>query len=167
LIKLVDFGLVKLLASRDARTITVLQGRGTVAYTPLEQYGGDTGHTDVRSDIYALGTTLYELLTGDPPADAKERFLRPNSLIPPRELNPRISPATERAIMAAIAMHPDDRVPTVEAFRKVLHDASFSDALAVIVPPQREWKDALADNGILMAVAGALLFLALFVTILF
>ncbi|MCZ7671938.1 MAG: protein kinase [Chloroflexi bacterium] len=43
-IKLVDFGLVKLMAPDDARTITVVQGRGTALYTPLEQYGGDGGH---------------------------------------------------------------------------------------------------------------------------
>jgi serine/threonine-protein kinase len=41
LIKLVDFGLVKILASEEL-TITILQGRGTALYTPLEQYGGDT-----------------------------------------------------------------------------------------------------------------------------
>ena len=63
-IKLVDFGLVKVLAVDDSRTVTVVQGRGTLQYTPLEQYGGDTGHTDARSDIYALGATLYHLLTG-------------------------------------------------------------------------------------------------------
>ena len=92
-VKLVDFGLVKLLQPDESRTVTVVQGRGTVAYTPLEQYGGDTGHTDVRSDIYALGATLYHLLTGQPPADAKQRFLKPGSLIPPRDLNPRVSAA--------------------------------------------------------------------------
>ena len=54
-VKLVDFGLVKLLKPDESRTVTVVQGRGTVAYTPLEQYGGDTGHTDVRSDIYSVG----------------------------------------------------------------------------------------------------------------
>ena len=82
-VKLVDFGLVKLLQPDDSRTVTVVQGRGTAAYTPLEQYGGDTGHTDVRSDIYALGATLYHLVTGEAPADAKQRFLKPGSLIPP------------------------------------------------------------------------------------
>ena len=53
LLKLVDFGLVKLLAPGEV-TITVLQGQGTALYTPLEQYGGDSGHTDSRSDIYRL-----------------------------------------------------------------------------------------------------------------
>lgn len=119
-IKLVDFGLVKVLAHDDARTITVIQGRGTATYTPLEQYGGDTGHTDVRSDIYSLGATLYHLLTNQPPPDAKQRFLRPDSLVAPRQLNPDISPRTERAILAAIAMHPTERTPTIEALRRAL-----------------------------------------------
>jgi len=166
LVKLVDFGLVKLLANDDIRTITILQGRGTVAYTPLEQYGGDTGHTDGRSDIYALGTTLYHLLTGQPPADAKQRFLHPDSLIPPRTLNPHISLATERAILTAIAMHPDDRPPTVEAFRQMLHETFLANTLAVIVPPQHEWRQALTENSGLLALVGVLLLLASLLTLL-
>lgn len=164
-IKLVDFGLVKLLTPDDARTITVLQGRGTVAYTPLEQYGGDTGHTDPRSDIYALGATLYHLLTGQPPADARERFLRPESLIPPRTLNPRISPTTERAILAAMAMHPDDRPPHMEAFRQMLTDTSFSDALAVWVPPGRGWEQAVEENRGWVLLAAGLLLLVVLLTV--
>ncbi len=108
-VKLVDFGLVKVLIPDDQRTITVVQGRGTVQYTPLEQYGGDTGHTDARSDIYSLAATLYHLLTGKPPLDAKARFLKPRSLPTPRSLNPSISPQTERAILWGLAMHPDER----------------------------------------------------------
>jgi serine/threonine-protein kinase len=120
IIKLVDFGLVKLMVPDDSRTVTVVQGRGTALYTPLEQYGGDTGHTDPRTDIYSLGTTLYHLLTGEPPAEAKARFLRSSSLTRPREINPEISQRTERAILWAMAMHPDDRPPSVEAFREEL-----------------------------------------------
>jgi serine/threonine-protein kinase len=87
LIKLVDFGLVKLMAPGEM-TMTILQGRGTALYTPLEQYGGDTGHTDVRSDIYAFGATLYHLLTGTPPVEAKERFLNPEVLLRFKRLIP-------------------------------------------------------------------------------
>ncbi len=119
LLKLVDFGLVKILAS-DEMTITILQGRGTALYTPLEQYGGDTGHTDARSDIYAFGATLYHLLTHQPPVEARERFLHPDSLIAPRQLNPEISPRTERAIQWAMSLHPNDRPQDVEAFRQAL-----------------------------------------------
>ena len=94
LIKLVDFGLVKILASEEM-TITVLQGRGTALYTPLEQYGGDTGHTDARSDVYAFGATLYHLLANHAPVEARERFLHPGSLPPLRVQRPDISVRTE------------------------------------------------------------------------
>ena len=76
LIKLVDFGLVKILAPEEV-TITIIQGQGTALYTPLEQYGGSDAHTDIRSDIYAFGATLYHLLTNKSPADARKRFLHP------------------------------------------------------------------------------------------
>ena len=164
LIKLVDFGLVKLLATDDTRTITVLQGRGTVAYTPLEQYGGDTGHTDVRSDIYSAGATIYHLLANQPPIDAKERFLNPELLVPPREINPQISLSTERAILAAIAMHPDQRPPDVAAFREMLASTSIPPTLLSLVPAEGEWRRAVVDNRHLLTVAGALLAAAILVT---
>lgn len=119
LLKLVDFGLVKILAS-DEITITILQGRGTALYTPLEQYGGDAGHTDVRSDVYSFGSTLYHLLTNHAPVEARERFLTPESLQSPRQLNPDISLRTERAVLWAMNLHPDDRPQNVEAFREAL-----------------------------------------------
>jgi len=119
LLKLVDFGLVKLLASEEM-TITILQGRGTALYTPLEQYGGDSGHTDRRSDVYAFGATLYHLLTNQPPVEARERFLRPESLVPPRQLNPDISIRTEKAILWAMNLHPDERPQNIELFRQAL-----------------------------------------------
>ena len=166
LIKLVDFGLVKLLASDDSRTVTVLQGRGTVAYTPLEQYGGDTGHTDVRSDIYSLGATLYHLLTNQPPADAKQRFLTPSALVPPRAINPRVSLATERAILAAIAMHPDQRPPSVAAFKELLHASSLPPSLLTLVPAQGEWRRAVLENRGLLALVAVMFVLAVLATFL-
>ena len=120
LLKLVDFGLVKALVPNEM-TITVIQGRGTVLYTPLEQYGGDGLHTDVRSDIYAFGCTLYHLLTNNPPTDARERFLHPSSLPSPRTLNPAISPRIERAILWAMELHPNDRPTSAEDLRQFLN----------------------------------------------
>jgi eukaryotic-like serine/threonine-protein kinase len=167
LLKLVDFGLVKILAS-DEMTITILQGRGTALYTPLEQYGGDAGHTDARSDIYAFGTTLYHLLTNRAPVEARERFLHPDSLVLPRQINPEISPRTERAILWAISLHPDDRPQDVEAFRQSL--------LGNWTPPLRVSNSlptpSLADllsspvELTLALVAGALLLISLLATIL-
>lgn len=118
-VKLVDFGLVKILASEDV-TITVVQGRGTAHYTPLEQYGGDAGHTDVRSDIFSLGATFYHLLTNQPPEEARNRFLKPGTLVLPRQLNPSISPRTERALLWAMNLHPEERPQSIEEFRQAL-----------------------------------------------
>lgn len=118
-LKLVDFGLVKLLAPGEI-TITILQGQGTALYTPLEQYGGDIGHTDVRSDIYSFGATLYHLLTNHSPADARERFLNPSSLVEPKTINPAINLRTQKAILWALELHPDDRPQNVDIFRDAL-----------------------------------------------
>jgi serine/threonine-protein kinase len=119
LIKLVDFGLVKIAAPGEI-TITIVQGQGTAIYTPLEQYGGDNGHTDIRSDIFSLGATMYHLLTNTAPADARQRFLEPNRLPSPRSINPEISIRTEKVILWAMRLHPDERPENVRAFRQGL-----------------------------------------------
>ena len=119
LLKLVDFGLVKVLAP-DEETITIIQGQGTLLYTPLEQYGGSENHTDVRSDIYAFGATLYHLLTCQPPSDARQRFLQPETQVTPRRLNPSISIRTEKAILWAMELHPDQRPDSIDTFRQFL-----------------------------------------------
>ena len=119
LIKLVDFGLVKILAPEEI-TITIIQGQGTALYTQLEQYGGSDAHTDIRSDIYSFGATLYHLLSNEPPADARKRFLEPNSLTSLRHINPDVSPRTERAVLWAMALHPDERPATIDEFRQAL-----------------------------------------------
>jgi len=119
LIKLVDFGLVKILAPEEV-TITVIQGQGTALYTPLEQYGGNDAHTDIRSDVYSFGATLYHLLTNESPADARKRFLSPESLVPLRQINSSISARTEKAVLWAMSLHPDERPATINDFRQAL-----------------------------------------------
>ncbi len=118
-IKLVDFGLVKILAPNEV-TITIIQGQGTALYTPLEQYGGDDTHTEARADIFSFAATLYHLLTNEPPAEARKRFLDTRSLTRPREINPRISSHVERAILWAMSLHPDERPNNVIEFRDAL-----------------------------------------------
>jgi eukaryotic-like serine/threonine-protein kinase len=166
LIKLVDFGLVKLMSKDTTQTITVLQGRGTAAYTPLEQYGEDDSHTDIRSDIYALGTTLYHLLTNVLPSEAKQRFLKPEVMQRPTAINATLSPTVEQAILAAIAMHPDDRPSTVTELRDML----FADSNTLAVAAQRPQIEIVNNNQILhgnrlwFVIAGGATLLALLVT---
>jgi serine/threonine-protein kinase len=163
-IKLVDFGLVKLMAPDESRTVTILQGRGTVQYTPLEQYGGDMGHTDIRTDLYSLGATMYHLLTSRPPPDAKQRFLHPGILAPPRELNPAISVTTERAVLSALSMHPDQRPADVAELRRRLH-RPFLAPLSELAPDEGEWRSALRANIALLSVTGTLGLIALLLTL--
>lgn len=170
-VKLVDFGLVKVLQPNDSRTVTVVQGRGTVAYTPLEQYGGDTGFTDARSDIYALGATVYHLLTGEPPVDAKERFLRPGALTAMRQLNPNISPRCERVVFQALAMHPSERPATAREFRDLLLGPAAPlrpISTAVALPDLRTqpgWTEILRENLILVGAVLTLLLLAVGISV--
>jgi len=132
LIKLVDFGLVKILAPEEV-TITIIQGQGTALYTPLEQYGGNDAHTDIRSDVYAFGATLYHLLTNEAPADARKRFLSPESLIPLRQINPAVSARTERAVVWAMSLHPDERPETINDFRQALLGYRESPTLPILI----------------------------------
>ena len=167
LIKLVDFGLVKILASEEM-TITVLQGRGTALYTPLEQYGGDTGHTDARSDVYAFGSTLYHLLANQAPVEARERFLHPGSLKSLRSLRPDVSARTERAIAWAMNLHPDERPQDVNNFRQALlgnlnpmtrpHRRTASKSIRDFIPTSTEWiLTGLALGVIILSLVATLL----------
>jgi serine/threonine protein kinase len=165
-IKLVDFGLVKPMDPEDPRTVTVLQGLGSLPYTPLEQYGGAMGHTDPRSDIYALGATLYHLLTGRAPATAQERFLNAAKLPPPRTINPDLSERTESVILKAMAMHPDERPESVAAMRdRLLGGVAAITSIGITTPVRPSpWVRALRQNVFLLALVLLLLVIAVAVT---
>ena len=109
-VKLIDFGVARLF-DPTKRTDTLKMG--TVGYAPPEQYAGQ-GQTTARSDIYALGATLHELLTGaDPTA-------QPFVFIPPRTLNSSISPSLSKVMMRAVNLNPGDRFPSAKAMRDAL-----------------------------------------------
>ncbi len=164
ILKLVDFGLVKIMVPDDV-TITVIQGQGTAIYTPLEQYGGDGIHTDVRSDIYSFGATLYHLATNTQPADARERFLQPDKLIPPSEINPAISSQMEKAIFWALQLHPDDRPQTIKQFT----DNFLGNTKKLIekVNPRIDFRRFSSNKDVknLFWFAGGLIFLSLLISL--
>ena len=125
-VKLVDFGLVKLLDSSSPETKAELRGLGTPAYAPLEQFAGSEAHTDARSDVYALGATLYHLLTNLSPPDVHQRLLDPQILLPPRELNSQLSKKSEEVILRAMEIHPDQRYVSAAQMREALGGSTVS-----------------------------------------
>jgi LysM repeat protein len=129
---------------------------GTPEYTPLEQYAGGAGHTDARSDIYALGATLYHLLTGVTPVNAPQRSLNPASLIAPRQVVPALSATAEAAVLKAMAVHPDQRFQSAREMRTAL--AGHPQAVATVaVPPQLQQPARSASRWPIVALVGALL----------
>jgi serine/threonine-protein kinase len=117
---LVDFGLVKPYSLNDPRTMTMFHGIGTPEYAPPEQY--DPGvHTDQRSDIYALGATLYHLLTGQAPVSVTRRTSEPTAFYPPRKANADVSPEVEQVILRAMEIERAKRFATASDMRAALN----------------------------------------------
>lgn len=106
-IVLLDFGLAKLESDyHGARSIFGYSR----TYSPLEQIEG-TG-TDVRSDIFSLGASGYQLLTGRPPVNALKRASaiisgQRDPLEPPSVYNSEINPALDHILLTALALNPN------------------------------------------------------------
>ncbi len=122
---LLDFGLAKGVVTGRPKSSHSIQGY-TPHYASLEQIRG-TG-TDVRSDIYSLGATLYHLLTGVIPADAMTRMaaemMGERELLQPiTELNPAVPVPVAKIIESAMSLTPNDRPQTASKMRQALRNA--------------------------------------------
>lgn len=113
-LRLIDFGIART-GQEGERTSTFLQGTGTSGFSPLEQYGGGQS-TDHRSDIYALGATLYQLLTGKVPPDAVSRVSQGTPVPAPSSLVPELPRALDIILLTALAQNKADRQQTVAEF---------------------------------------------------
>jgi len=111
-VKLIDFGIAGQAGARRLTFAKLSQVMGTPEYISPEQVKGKRG--DARSDIYALGVMLYEMLTGKAPFEGPNPFAIMNDRllnnpVPPREVNPNISPELQEIIYRAIERDPKNR----------------------------------------------------------
>ena len=127
---LVDFGIAKTY-NPNAKTT---QGARAVTpgFSPPEQYG--YGRTDPRSDVYALGATVYALLTGHAPVESVQRTVG-DPLILPRDYNPTINTQVEKAILQAMALMPNHRFQTVNGLVNAFSEKSGQKAATVLARP--------------------------------
>ncbi len=140
-IKLIDFGIAGAAGLRRLTFAKLTQAMGTPDYISPEQVKSKRG--DARSDIYAMGVMLYEMLTGDVPfhgpnafAIMNDRLL--NNPVPPRELNPEISPQLQEIIYRAIERNPANRYSSAKEFA---NDLRHQEEVGVAERPElREWK---------------------------
>jgi serine/threonine-protein kinase len=116
---LVDLGIAKEHRAGANQTATFVRKAGTEGYAPPEQYTS-AGQAGPWSDVYSLGATMYELLTGCIPPTAVERVALDVRLVPLRELNPEISPHVADAILRSLAIRPADRYQLMADFAAAL-----------------------------------------------
>ena len=140
-VKLIDFGIAAKLGARRLTFTSATQVMGTPDYISPEQVKGKRG--DALSDIYSMGVILYEMLTGKVPFSGSNAFLIMNDRVlnnpvPPREVNPGISPELQEVIYRAMERNPKARYSSAH---EMAWDLQHLDQVAVSDRPEfHDWK---------------------------
>jgi len=140
-IKLIDFGIASNLGSRRLTFAKFSQTVGTPDYISPEQVKGKRG--DARSDLYSLGVMIYEMLTGKVPFTGANPFVIMNDRllnnpIPPREIDPSISPQLQEIIYRAMERDPHKRYASAH---EMIWDLKHVDQVGVADRPElRDWR---------------------------
>jgi hypothetical protein len=140
--KLVDFGIAVPIEGADARLTVAGAFVGSLAYAAPEQLRGEPEAEGPWTDTYALGATLFEVLTSRPPfgdATFAERLAAADRPPPasPREVNRAVPVALDRVIMRALAPRPRDRYPDGHAMAMALADAASPRVFSLGGAPRR------------------------------
>ncbi|MDO5297048.1 MAG: protein kinase [bacterium] len=134
-VKLIDFGIARQLTpDKKGDTMRI----GSPGYAPPEQYNGQS---DPRSDIYALGATMHQALTGIDPTLSTTPFV----FKPVREANPKISEAMAAIVAKAIKVVPEERYQTMVEMKRELR-ALLQPHLAVTMPASAQPAAVLASQ---------------------
>ncbi len=140
-IKLIDFGIANKAGAKRLTYARITQSMGTPDYVSPEQVKLHRG--DARSDLYALGVILYEMLTGEVPFQGSNPLVvlndrLVNNPIPPREIDPQISAQVQEIIYRALERNPTNRYASARDFARDLLDPD-----SVVVkerPEEKDWR---------------------------
>ncbi|GAB4378165.1 MAG: serine/threonine-protein kinase [Elainellaceae cyanobacterium] len=135
---LIDFGIAREFTPGITQTHTGILSAG---YAPIEQYMPRAKRTPA-TDVYGLAATLYTLLTGEVPVAALIRNRQP--LPPPRNLQPEISALTNEAVMRGMAIEPEHRPASIDAWLDLLPDSQSASLPAAIAPAPAATEPTLA-----------------------
>jgi serine/threonine-protein kinase len=168
-VKLIDFGIASIEGAKRLTYTGYTQALGTPEYIAPEQVKGKRG--DARSDLYAVGIMLYEMLTGRTPftgpsplAVMNDRLM--NHPLPPRIAEPSITPQLQEVLYRAIEREPKNRYPSAHAFAL---DLEHLDQVGVADRAElTHWKksQALVSRNVLLYSALALIPILLFLVML-
>ena len=128
-VKLMDFGIAR---AGDGHSLTMTGTTlGSLGYMSPEQVKGEV--TDARSDLYSVGVSLYEMVTGQRPFRANSDFSLMTAHVkempkPPVELQPGLPPALNEIILMAISKDPGQRFQSADAFANALSSVSMAAA---------------------------------------
>ncbi len=134
-IKIIDFGIASSTGSRRLTFGKLSQVMGSPDYISPEQVKNKRG--DARSDLYAVGVILYEMLTGETPFRGANPLAVMNARLvapprPPSEINPEISPQLDEIVLRALERDPDERYASAREFA---HDLSHPDDVVLTDRP--------------------------------
>ena len=140
IVKLMDFGIAR--AAGENKLTQTGSTLGSIYYMSPEQVQGQS--IDARSDLYSLGASLYEMVTAQHPFEGDTGFTImkghiDGQLVPPREVNPNLSPALNEVIVRSMAKDPNQRYQNADEFAGALQGVrriiqTSARAAAAVVP---------------------------------